>query len=372
MAEHLSRASSAPTRMQVMPPGVVAVGIDKLRVSIPRTATSIEQQAEMHSNFEELKQEGAYARSAKGKAYRDRLSVRIGTNSVLLESSPNTDRHRYAFAAEFNPNSFSDEELAQVGVLMRRALGVDATFLLRQTVINRLDVNIDFALDLSGLLVDVRHKRGGGLVMRYTNGKAQLETLYVGGGNSDRRLRMYDKAQQLLHAELGPDADRILAALESNEWPVIMKRLARSPSQGPLWRMEVVNQPKGGLPMTRIEEFSACFDGIRLLKIPADKAPFDVTPGPTFVQLASHIGLASALQTLDANERRRFKDAWALLPDAEFWDSARYATCIRSALCRLSPIFPANTRVSRPLSQGPAERPPANDPPAAKRPARLI
>jgi hypothetical protein len=328
-----------------LPKPVVAVGIDKLKICIPAGAIDANSAIEIKANFDELCAEGAKP-LAQNAAFQRRIRKWIAGHPIVFECSPRKAYYPYWFTVEFNPNRLTDEQLNQVFAIIRRALGLNVRGLMRQAMITRIDINIDFALDLRGLLVEVADKRGGMSVMRKLGGTANLGTLYVGSEDADRRLRMYDKRQKNLVDILKPHAEDILAALESHtaidRWPIKIEDLRKKASAPPLWRMEIVNQPPKGLPILRLDDIAACFDRVRLLNLPTDVVPFNDDTGRLFLLAASLAGLPAALKQLDRKANSKFKNALAERPPVEWWNSKRYATLIRLALQRLKPILPVS------------------------------
>lgn len=336
-----------------LPHPVAHVGIDWLRICVPAQVIDSDMAAEIESNFDDLCAEGA-KKLPKTAHFTRRIQVWIGAASVRLECAPVKSHLPYAFAAEFNPNRFTDAQLQEVFVAIRMSLGFDAGRLLCHAVIARIDANIDFAADLRGLVVDVAHKRGGMTVMRKLNGKAEVGSIYIGSNGADRRLRMYDKAQKNLLDLLKPHADKVVAALEwhtsPDRWPIRIERIRDAASSGPLWRMEIVNQPEKPMSIARLDEIAGCFDQVRLLNLPAGMEPFTDSTGKLFILAASLVGVPAALQQLDTNVRRRYRAALAKQPDVEWWNSKRYAGLICLALQRLKPILPDASR-TLPLPQ---------------------
>ncbi|RQV54249.1 hypothetical protein DF024_33860 [Burkholderia cenocepacia] len=323
---------------------VVEIGLDKMKLCVRAEELDPARVALLEQRFSELKGRGAHARSAKGKAFKNRLSVRVGGEFLLIECSPNRNDYPYVFTVELNPNPFLREgERAIVNLVrfFRFLFGHDAPRTLSQAVATMLHVNVDFNINvLEGTLVSAKGKRGGANVMCNFDGSGTLGTLYVGVLGSDRRLCVYDKAAETLKRELAPYAGKVLAALASpKDWSIEIGKLREKLSGSPRWRMEVRCQPKGGRPVSELAEFASCFDGIRLLHVPADIAPFNTSLGRAFIGQARHDGIPAALQSLGDLDRRRINRAIENLDDVEWWNADILRDCIGTVIDKLAPLF---------------------------------
>lgn len=128
---------------------------------------------------------------------------------------------------DFNPNNASIAELARIG---------DGWLGSSPWRITRVDVAIDYALDLSSSIMrhDTLRK-----VHRYgKNGKH--ETIYFGSVQGDRLIRVYDKRQERMDRGAGEGAEGGAAAPDQ-AW----------------WRVEVQYRPRGSEPLP-----AGLFDGL--------------------------------------------------------------------------------------------------------------
>ncbi|MDW3687601.1 hypothetical protein RA280_38895 [Cupriavidus sp. CV2] len=327
-----------------LPDHVVDIGLDKIKLNVLAVNIDHDRIAFIEQRFGELKEHGAKARSGKGKAFKNRLSVQVAGEPVLIECSPNRDGYPYAFTAEFNPNPFlgkGEKAINRLATFFRTLFGHDAPRVLAQAVVSRLDVNVDFDINpLEGTLVSVKGKRGGANVMCDFDGSGTLATLYIGALGSDRRLCIYDKAAQTLKSEMKPEAGKILAALASpTDWSMAVHKLRERTSGPTHWRMEVRCLPKPARPVAQLGELASCFDGIALLHLPINRAPFKTSMGKLFVGLARHVGIPVALQSLDELDRRRFNLAISKLDQVEWWNADILRDYIAAAIDRLAPLF---------------------------------
>ncbi|ANH73872.1 hypothetical protein ACS15_2206 [Ralstonia insidiosa] len=300
----------------------------------------------MVKQFSELvEHHNAKRKSAKGKAFTNRLAVTVAGEFVLIECQPGRADNPYAFACDFNPNRFLKKEGAVNKLLLffKFLLGHDAPDLLSRALISRLDVNVDFSINvLEGTLVHVKGKRGGSNVMRNIDGDGVLGSLYIGVPDSNRQVVVYDKAAKILKDNLAPQAGKILAALTSaDKWNLVVKKLENEVPK-PLWRMEVRCRPKPALPVAQLLQLADCFDDVKLMHLPPDRAPFNSSLGRTFIGLAAYEGIPAALQRLDEKtDRRKFKRAIDSLPQVDWWNADLLRGCIQKQLGLLAPLFRA-------------------------------
>ncbi|WP_454721856.1 MULTISPECIES: hypothetical protein [Cupriavidus] len=325
------------------------IGLDKIKLNVLAANIDHNSIAFIEQRFRELEDGKATVRSAKGKAFTKRLSVQVAGEPVLIECSPNRQAYPYAVTAEFNPNPLlrkGEKAINKLAIFFRFLLGHDAHRVFSQAVVSRLDVNVDFNFNpLEGSLVSVKGKRGGANVMCDFDGSGTLATLYVGALGSDRRLCVYDKAAETLKREMKSEAGKILAMLASPaNWNIAVQKLRERTSGPPHWRMEVRCQPKPARPIAELGELASCFDGIALLHLPTDRAPFNTPLGRIFVGLARHVGIPVALQSLDEFDRRRINRAISKLPQVEWWNAEILRQDIGAAIDKLAPLFRPPTR----------------------------
>lgn len=325
---------------------VVSIGIDDLRLVIEKKHLDDNQQKNMAKQFTELvERHNAKRKSAKGKAFTNRLTLNVAGEFIMIECQPGRTDYSYAFACDFNPNHFIKKRGA-INKLLRFfkfLFGHDAPALLSQALISRLDVNIDFDKNiLDGTLVHASGKRGGSSVMRNTDGSGVLESLYIGVQGSNRQLVVYDKAAKILKDNLAPHAAKILAALTAKDkWDLEVKKLEEKTPQ-PLWRMEMRCRPKPALPVARALELADCFEDVKLMHLPPERAPFNSSLGRAFIGLAAYEGIPAALQRLDERtDRRKFKRAVDSLPQVDWWNAGLLRECILRELELLAPLFSA-------------------------------
>jgi hypothetical protein len=325
------------------------IGLDKFKAAIPTRALDPVRLEFLQERFLELKERGAHGLSAKQKAFKNRMSVRVGGEDVLLECLPNREAYPYAATIEFNPNPFlrrGQKAIDNLAHFFRFLFGHDAPQILSQAIVTMLHVNVDFDINvLEGTLVAAKGKRGGANVMCNFDGDGTLGTLYVGVLGSDRRLCIYDKATEVLHRELGPHANKVLAALASDKWDIEIGKLREKLAGPPRWRMEVRCQPKGGRPVSELTEFASCFEGILLLHLPPERAPFNTALGRSFVRNALHDGIPAALQLLGELDRRRFNRAISKQDDVEWFNAELLYDCIRTVIDKLAPVFRTRKRI---------------------------
>ncbi|WP_183082327.1 hypothetical protein [Paraburkholderia sp. BL23I1N1] len=265
---------------------------------------------------------------------------------VLIECQPNTATYPWAATIEFNPNPYlrkGEKAIAQLRSFFRFLFGYDAQRILSHAFISVLHVNIDYNINpLEGTLVSAKGKRSGAKVMYDFDGHGILGSLYVGVLNSDRRLAIYDKAAEVLHRKLGPDANKILAALASDDkWDIEVSKLKEKLETPARWRLEVrcKRKPEDAVPVSLISEFASCFDGIRFLHLPTDVHPFNTSLGRLFITSARQNGIPLALRALDENERRQFNRKLSQLQDVDWFNAELLRDAIVQVINRLSPLF---------------------------------
>jgi hypothetical protein len=322
---------------------VVDIGIDKMKFCLPRASVDTDFPADIEQRLKEAAN-GKRPYSAKGKPFGLRMPAIVAEETVLVECKPNKESYPYVFTAEFNPNKYfarGDAAIVSLARFFRYVLGHDAHRLLAGAVISRLDVNVDFSINiLEGTLVEVKGKRGGANVMCNFDGTGTLGSLYIGALGSDHRLRVYDKAAEILRRELKSDAGKMLRALASpDDWPITVKKLREAAAAPVLWRMEVSCEPKPARPVSEIASFASCFDGIRFLHLPTDRKPYNDSMGRTFVSLARHVGIPTALRALDVADRRRFTSAISRLERVDWFSAEALQDFIKRSLDRLGPLF---------------------------------
>ena len=315
------------------------IGIDAFEFFIPNDATYRANAEEIVQNFDDY---GASSLSAYSGPMSRRLRVKVAGKNLFADAAPKMPYFPRGVVFKFNPNRFSDAELQEVFTVIRRLLGINWASLLQGARVTRLDLNLDVALDLCGVLIRAPYVRSGVNVLRIVDGKAKPGSIYFGGNNSRQRLRLYDKKLEVLCRTLGPCSEMIWAAIESasRAWPMKLSDIREFAEGEPLWRVEVVFKLKGGLLYSQIEdEIADCFSDYTLLVLPVDVPPFNDSMGRLFVQLASYAGLHVALQLLEPNEARRFKAAIAAKPPLEWWTPELYTQHVAKALRRLDPLL---------------------------------
>lgn len=326
---------------------IVEIGIDKLKCGIRSEDVDDSFTALLQEKFASLRSRpGAHRHSSQHQAFRQRMSVSVGGEYVLIECQPNKATYPWAATFEFNPNPYLRKGEAAIDNLarfFRFLFGYDAHRILSHAFVSMLHVNIDTDINpLQGTLVEAKGKRSGAKVMYDFDGEGVLGSLYIGVLNSDRRLAIYNKAAEVLHRELGPRANRILAALASDDkWDIEVSKLKQELKMPERWRLEVRNKckPKDAIPVANIAEFASCFEGMRLLHLPVDAEPFNDSLGRLFVANARNDGIPRALRALNPNERRRFDRKLNQLPDADWFNEAVLREAIGQVIAKLAPLF---------------------------------
>jgi len=324
---------------------VVSIGVDKSKLALLGKHLDASQIEFIEQQLSDLDKGEAKKQSVKGRAFRNCLSVRVGNGYLRVEWSPNRTEHPYWLTVEFNPNPYlraGAEASHELASFFRLVFGVDTARIMSQALVLRMDINIDFDINvLEGTLVSMKEKRGGANVMRDFDGKGTLATLYVGVLGSDCRLTVYDKAAETLRRELRPTASVTLAALASpNGWQLAVRKLKSKESIVPNhWRMEVRCQRKGGYLLSDVTGLASSFDGVRLFYLPPDRAPFNESLGRTFMGLARYVGIDVALQALDGNDRRRMQRAVSKLDQVEWFNAEILRDYIKAAIERLGPML---------------------------------
>ncbi|ABE30569.1 hypothetical protein DR64_103 [Paraburkholderia xenovorans LB400] len=358
---------------------VLAIGVDKFKLALLVKHTDDALVDFIEQQLADLEKGGAKRKSVKGRAFRNCLSVRVGNDHLRIEWSPNRTVYPYWLTVEFNPNPYlraGAEAVRELASFFRLLFGVNTARIMSQALVLRMDVNIDFDINvLEGTLVSMKEKRGGANVMRDFDGKGTLATLYVGVLGSDCRLTVYDKAAETLRRELKSTAWVTLAALASpKDWQLVVRKLQAKEKEKTIpehWRMEVRCQRKGGYLLSEVAGLASSFDGVRLFHLQPDRAPFNTSLGRTFMGLACHVGIEVALQALDNNDRRSMQRAISRLDQIEWFNAEILRDYIKAAIERLAPMFCAPGRPRLPgasQQQVPTRSLPVKQPPSV--PAR--
>lgn len=325
---------------------IVEIGVDKLKCCIRAEHVDDAFAEFLQGQFEMIaRRPGTKKHSSQRKAFQRRLHVPVGGTLVLIECQPNKPTYPWAATIEFNPNPYlrkGEKVIANLGRFLRFLLGPDAHRILAQAVVTMLHVNIDYDINpLEGTLVEAKGKRSGAKVLYDFGGNGVLGSLYVGALHSDRRLCIYDKAAEVLHRELSSHANKILAALASDEWDIEVAKLTEKVDVPPRWRLEVRCEPTDAVPISDIADFASCFDGIRFLHLPHDVAPFNEPEGRLFIACARNDGINAALNVLDANQRRRFARKLAQQQEVDWFNAELLHDAIGQVIGRLAPLFAA-------------------------------
>lgn len=326
---------------------IVEIGIDKLKCGIRSEDVDDSFTALLQEKFALLgNRPSTHKHTSQRQAFRQRMSVRVGGEYVLIECQPNKATYPWAATFEFNPNRYLRKGKAAIDNLarfLRFLFGYDAHRILSYAFVSELHVNVDTDINpLQGTLVDVKGKRSGAKVMYNFEGDGMLGSLYIGVLQSDGRLCIYDKAAEVLHRELGPHANRVLAALASDDkWDIEVSKLKKELQMPDRWRLEVRNKrkPQDAVLVSRIADFASCFESVRILHLPVDAEPFNDSLGRLFVANARNDGIPRALQALDPNERRRFSRKLNQLPGVDWFNNALLREAIGQVLAKLTPIF---------------------------------
>jgi len=323
---------------------VVEIGVDKLKCCIRTEHVDVAFAEFLLGQFDTIENKpGTQRLSSQRKAFQKRLQVPVGENLVLIECQPNTATYPWAVTIEFNPNQYlrkGEKAIKLLGSFFRFIFGLDARRVLSRAGVTTLHVNIDYNINpLEGTLVEAKGKRSGAKVLYDFGGDSVLGSLYVGALGSDRRLCIYDKAAEVLHRELGPQANKILAALASDGWDIEVVKLKEKLDGPPRWRLEVRCEPKDAVPVSDIGDFASCFDGIRFLHLPHDVAPFSTSLGRLFIACARNDGIKGALNALDANERRQFIRKLAQLQEVDWFNAELLRDAIGQVIGKLAPLF---------------------------------
>ncbi|PRY03206.1 hypothetical protein [Paraburkholderia sp. BL25I1N1] len=323
---------------------IVEIGLDKLKFCIRSEHVDDALAEFLQGQFEQLRNKpDVHSLTLWRQAFQRRLSVPVRGERIVIECQPNKATYPWAATVEFNPNPYlrkGDGAIHSLVKFFRFLFGHDARRLLSRAVVTTLHVNIDYDINpLEGTLVTAKAKRGGAKVLYNFDGHGVLGTLYVGVLGSDRRLCVYDKAAEVLHRELGPHANRILAALASDKWDIEVGKLREKLEARDRWRLEVRCEPKDAVPISQIGSFASCFEGIRLLHLPPDGRLLNTSLGRLFIANARNDGIAVALQALDELDRRRFNRVINRLNDVEWFNSDLLRDCIRRVIDKLAPLF---------------------------------
>ncbi|MGS1063504.1 hypothetical protein [Burkholderia glumae] len=323
---------------------IVEIGVDKLKFCIRMEHVDDAFAEFLQGQFDTIaKRPGTKKLSPQRKAFQRRLHASVGGTRVLIECQPNKSMYPWAATIEFNPNPYlrkGETAIANLGRFLRFLFGPDAHRILAQAVVTTLHVNIDYDINpVEGALVEAKGKRSGAKVLYDFGGNGVLGSLYIGALHSDRRLCIYDKAAEVLHRELGPLANKILAALASDEWAIAVAKLKEKLDGPPRWRLEVRCEPTDAVPVSNIADFSSCFDGIRFRHLPHDVAPFNEPEGRLFIACARNDGINAALNALDANQRRRFARKLEQQQEAYWFNAELLRDAIGQVIGKLSPLF---------------------------------
>ncbi|WP_301236977.1 hypothetical protein [Pandoraea cepalis] len=332
---------------------IVEIGIDKLKCGIRSEDVDDSFAALLQEKFALLaNRRSTHKHTSQRQAFQQRMSVRVGGGYVLIECQPNKSTYPWAATFEFNPNPYLRKGEAAIDNLsrfFRLLFGYDAHRILSHAFVSMLHVNIDTDINpLQGTLVDMKGKRSGAKVMYDFDGEGVLGSLYIGVLNSDRRLSIYNKAAEVLHRELGPHANRVLAALASDDkWDIEVSKLKKEQAMPDRWRLEVRNKrkPQDAVPVSRIGDFTSSFESLRILHLPVDAEPFNDSLGRLFIANARNDGIPRALQALNPNERRRFGRKLSQLPGVDWFNEALLREAIAQVIAKLAPLF-----ASRPTS----------------------
>ncbi|MGF6534944.1 hypothetical protein P3T20_005758 [Paraburkholderia sp. GAS206C] len=349
---------------------IVEIGIDKLKCGIRSKDVDESFTALLQEKFHLLaNRRGTRRHTSQRLAFQQRMSVLVGGEYVLIECQPNTAMYPWAATLELNPNPYLRKGEAAIDNLarfFRFLFGYDARRILSQAFVSMLHVNIDSDINpLEGTLVDVKGKRSGAKVMYDFNGEGVLGSLYIGVLKSDRRLCIYNKAAEVLHRELGPQANKILAALASDDkWDIEVSKLKKQPEAPDRWRLEVRNKrkPHDAVPVSNIADFASCFEDVRLLHLPVDAHPFDTSLGRLFVANARNDGIPRALQALNPNERRQFDRKLDKLCNVDWFNEALLREAIAQVIAKLAPLFsppPSRLKVADTGEHQPTAKPAA-------------
>lgn len=329
---------------------VFAIGVDKLKLALLVKHMDDELIEFIEQQLTDLEKDGAKRKSVKGRAFRNCLIARVSDWHLRIEWSPNRTVYPYWLTIEFNPNPYlraGAEAVRELASFFRLLFGVDSARIMSQALVLRMDINIDFNINvLEGTLVSVKGKSGGANVMRDFDGKGTLATLYIGVLGSDCRVTVYDKAAETLRRELKSKASVILAALASPKgWQLEVKKLEGKEKAVPdHWRMEVRCQRKGGYLLSQVTELASAFEGVRLLHLPPNRKPFNESLGRTFMGLARHVGIEVALKALDEKDRRNMHREISKLDPVEWFSAEILRAYIKAAIEQLAPMFRAPER----------------------------
>ncbi len=329
---------------------VFATGIDKLKLALLVKHMDDVRIEFIEQQLADLEKGGAKRKSVKGRAFRNCLSARVGNDNLRIEWSPNRVVYPYWLTIEFNPNPYlraGADAVRELASFFRFLFGVDTVHIMSQALVLRMDINVDFDINvLEGTLVSMKGKSGGANVIRDFDGKGTLATLYLGILGSDCRLAVYDKAAETLRRELKSTASVTLAALASPKgWQLVVKKLKGKEKTIPNhWRMEIRCQRKGGYLLSQVTELASAFEGVQLFHLPPDSEPFNESLGRTFMGLARHVGIQVAMKALDEHDRRSMQRAISKLDQVEWFNAEILRDYIGTAIEQLAPIFRAPER----------------------------
>ncbi|VVE56139.1 hypothetical protein [Pandoraea anhela] len=329
-------------------------GIDKLKLVIRSESLNDGEMKCIEQSFDNVAtRPTTHTLTTRGKAFQRRLAVSVGGQRVIVECKPNKSNYPWAATVEFNPNPFlrkGDAAIANLWKFLRTIFGVGARRILATASVTMMHVNVDYAFNpLDGTLVTVKGKRGGAKVLYDFDGSGVLGTLYVGVLGSDRRLTVYNKGAEILHRELGPHADAILAALASDKWDIEVSKLQQMFGGEAHWRLEVRCIPKHAVPLPEIGQFASCFKGVRFVRLPVHDARFNSAMGRLFISAARADGVSVALQALDPKERRLYASALSQQDPVEWFNEEILQGLITTVIGRLmAPVAQAG-QASGPL-----------------------
>jgi len=344
------KAPKSPAHKNTFPLNhIVGYGIDKLRISFSKADFDADRLDFLRKRFNELRQnKKGRPWHPQGNPFKESLLVKVNGENIQIDRDPGRENFPFAFAIEFNPNNHlkhaaKTNPMNNVLGFLKYLLGHDAQQLLRRAFISRLDLNVDFNINvLENTLAHAKGKQGGTNVMCDFGRGGVLGSLYVGALGSDRRVCIYNKAAEVLTREFAAESDKMLAALASPKWNTVVQQLRdKNRSNPPRWRVEVRCLPDPAHPVAQIADFGTCLDHVKFLHLPTEQKAFNTSLGRTFVALARHVGIPVALQGLDPNDRRSIDRAINKLDRVEWWNGDVLRAFVRKALDQLTPLFHA-------------------------------
>jgi hypothetical protein len=170
----------------------IMIGIDKLEMSVPLTATQLD--AVINKAQQLVKQKRLNRSSRKGEWYKYLFGLTLGDGSkVFFNMEPTISTINHPMQVILNPNHISASDTVEIKNVWKSLFGPQAREVAASMMFMRVDANADCAHLIDNLIIDLDGSKVGQKYFVKTKTGGHIQSSYVGSVKSPHHGIGYDQ-----------------------------------------------------------------------------------------------------------------------------------------------------------------------------------